>query len=185
MQYIVQHPEELQQIHHSSGIKIGNFRYQPNKTLITDNEKSYDIYENRVVLGFLLFLLHEIERIQKELSDIISQVPQKLIETDGYVTSSYFIYAKTLEAVKVLLNDVEKLHRKFTSLYYLYAKVLPIKPENCLQSHALQHCFAQFLNITKSTIVQLHGLAKVYLLFVKSNLCFRLLRSAPYMKFMF
>jgi len=129
LQYIVQHPEELQQIHHSSGIKIGNFRYQPNKTLITDNEKSYDIYENRVVLGFLLFLLHEIERIQKELSDIISQVPQKLIETDGYVTSSYFIYAKTLEAVKVLLNDVEKLHRKFTSLYYLYAKVLPIKPE--------------------------------------------------------
>ncbi len=130
LQYIAQHPEELQQIHHSSGIRIGNYRYQPNKTLITDNEKSYNIYENRVVLGFLLFLLHEIERIQKELSAIISRVPQKLMETNGYVTSAYFIYAKTLETVKVLLNDVQKLHQKFTSLYYLYAKALPIKPEN-------------------------------------------------------
>lgn len=130
LQYIAQHPEELQQIHHSSGIRIGNYRYQPNKTLVTDNDKSYNIYENRVVLGFLRFLLHEIERIQEELSAIINQVPQKLMETNGYITSAYFIYAKTLETVKLLLNDVQKLHRKFTSLYYLYAKVLPIKPEN-------------------------------------------------------
>lgn len=130
LQYIAQHPEELQQVHHSSGIRIGNYRYQPNKTLIIDNEKSYNIYENRVVLGFLLFLLHEIEHIQKELSAIVSRVPQKLMENNGYVTSSYFIYAKTLEVVKVLLNDVQELHRKFTSLYYLYARVLPIKPEN-------------------------------------------------------
>ena len=130
LQYIAQHPEELQQIPNSSGIRIGNYRYQPNKTLITDKEKSYNIYENRVVLGFLLFLLHEIERIQKELSAIINRVPQKLMEANGYVTSAYFIYAKTLETVKVLLNDVQKLHRKYTSLYYLYAKVFPIKPEN-------------------------------------------------------
>lgn len=129
LQYIVQHPEELQQVHHSSGIKIGNFRYQPNKTLITDNEKSYNIYENRVVLGFLLFLLHEVERIQKELSGVIGRVPQKLMETDDYITSSYFIYAKTIESVKVLLKDVQKLHRKYTSLYYLYTEALPIKPE--------------------------------------------------------
>ena len=129
LQYIVQHPEELQQVHHSSGIKIGNFRYQPNKALITDNEKSYNIYENRVVLGFLLFLLHEVERIQKELSGVIGQVPQKLMETDDYITSSYFIYAKTIESVKVLLKDVQKLHRKYTSLYYLYTEALPIKPE--------------------------------------------------------
>lgn len=52
------------------------------------------------------------------------------METNGYVTSAYFIYTKTLETVKVLLNDVQKLHQKFTSLYYLYAKALPIKPEN-------------------------------------------------------
>lgn len=129
LQHIVQHPEELQQVHHSSGIRIGNFRYQPNKTLITDNEKSYNIYENRVVLGFLLFLLHEVERIQNELSGIIVRVPQKLLETDDYITSSYFIYTKTIESVKVLLKDVQTLHRKFNSLYYLYTEVLPIKPE--------------------------------------------------------
>lgn len=130
LQYIAQHPEELQQVHHSSGIRIRNFRYQPNKTLVTDNEKSYNIYENRVVLGFLLFLLREIERIQTELSEIIGRVPQKIAETEGYVTSSYFIYEKTIEVIKILLEDVRDLHRRFTSLYYLYAEALPIKPEN-------------------------------------------------------
>lgn len=130
LQYIAQHPEELQQVHHSSGIRIRNFRYQPNKTLVTDNEKSYDIYENRVVLGFLLFLVHEIERIQTELSEIIGRVPQKIAETEEYVTSSYFIYEKTVEVIKILLEDVRDLHRRFTSLYYMYAEALPIKPEN-------------------------------------------------------
>lgn len=129
LQYIAQHPEELQRVYHSSGIQIGNFRYQPNKTLITDNEKSYDIYENRVVLGFLAFLVREIVRIEKELSDVVSRVPFKITETDGYVTSSYFIYEKTIDAIKILLGDIRDLHRRFTSLYYLYAEVFPIKPE--------------------------------------------------------
>ena len=129
LQYIAQHPEELQQVHHSSGIQIRNFRYQPNKTLVTDNEKSYNIYENRVVLGFLAFLVREIDRIEKELSEVISRVPIKIAETDGYVTSSYFIYEKTIDGIKIMLMDVRDLHRRFTALYYLYAEVFPIKPE--------------------------------------------------------
>lgn len=129
LQYIAQHPEELQPVHHSSGIQIRNFRYQPNKTLITDNTKSYNIYENRVILGFLVFLVREIDRIEKELSEVISRVPSKIAETDGYVTSSYFIYEKTIDAIKIMLDDVRELHRRFNSLYYLYAEVLPIKPE--------------------------------------------------------
>ncbi len=129
LQYIAQHPEELQQVWDSSGIKVGNFRYQPNKTLITDNTKSYNIYENRVVLGFLIFLLHEVERIQKDLTSIVNGVPQKLMETDDYITSSYFIYAKTIESVKIILKDIQNLHRKYTTLYNLYSKILPIKPE--------------------------------------------------------
>ena len=129
LQYIAQHPEELQQVYHSSGIQIRNFRYQPNKTLVTDNEKSYNIYENRVVLGFLAFLIREIDRIEKELSEIVLRVPIKITEADGYVTSSYFIYEKTIDAIKIMLSDVRDLHRRFTSLYYLYADVLPVKPE--------------------------------------------------------
>ena len=127
LQYIVRHPEELQRIQHSSGIKVGNYRYQPNKTLVTSNRKSYDIYENRVILGFLLHLLHEVKRIHQELSLIVDQIPQKPMETDEYITSSYFIYARTAESVKLLLQDVRKLQHKYTSLYYSYAEILPIK----------------------------------------------------------
>jgi len=129
LRYIVQHPEELQKIQHPSGIKVGSYRYQPNKTLVTNNRKSYDIYENRVVLGFLLHLLREINRIHQELSHIIDQIPQKPMETNDYITSSYFIYAKTAEFVKIRLQDMRDLQRKYTSLYYLYAEALPIKTE--------------------------------------------------------
>ncbi len=131
LQYIVQHPEELQKIQHSSGIKIRNYRYQPNKTLVTNNRKSFDIYENRVVLGFLLHLLHEVKRVQQELSRISDSIPQKPMETDDYITSSYFIYARTAESVRLLLQDVRRIQRKYTSLYYLYAEILPIKTAAC------------------------------------------------------
>lgn len=126
LQYMVQHPEELQKSRHSLGIRIGNFRYLPNKTLITSNEKSYDIYENHVVLGFLMFLLREVSRIQQELFATLHRVPQKTMETDDYITSSYFIYAQTIESVKLLLQDVQKLQHKYNSLYSLYSEVLPI-----------------------------------------------------------
>ena len=129
LRYIVRHPEELQRIRHPSGIRVGGYRYQPNKTLVTNNRKSCDIYENRVVLGFLLHLLREVRRIQQELSLIVDRIPPKPMETDEYITSSYFIYARTMESVKLLLQDVRRLQHKYTSLYYLYAEALSVKTE--------------------------------------------------------
>lgn len=127
LQYIAQHPEELQPVHYSTGIKVGGNFYQPNKTLITDNVKSVDIYENQVVVGFLMHLNIEIARIEQELISITSSVPQQIFETDDYITSSYFIYANTIASLKIFLNDVQKLRRKYEHLYTSYSAALPIK----------------------------------------------------------
>lgn len=127
LQYIAQHPEELQPVHYSTGIKVGRNFYQPNKTLITDNVKSVDIYENQVVIGFLMYLNAEIARIEQELISITSSVPQQIFETDDYVTSSYFIYANTIASLKILLTDVKKLRQKYDYLYISYSAVLPVK----------------------------------------------------------
>lgn len=48
VQFIAIHPDELRRINSHSGIRIGNSVYQPEKTLSMHNERSYDIYENRV-----------------------------------------------------------------------------------------------------------------------------------------
>ena len=141
LQYIAQHPEELQPVHHSTGIKVGKNFYQPNKTLVTDNVKSVDIYENQVVLGFLMYLNAEIVRIEQELISITSSVPQQIFETDDYVTSSYFIYANTIASLKILLSDVKKLRQKYEYLYTSYSAVLPIKATPITSLPRFTHLF--------------------------------------------
>lgn len=127
LQYIAQHPEELQPVHYSTGIKVGRNFYQPNKTLITDSVKSLDIYENQVVVGFLMHLNTEIKRIEQELISITSSVPQQVFETDDYITSSYFIYANTIASLKIILTDIEKLRQKYEHLCISYSAILPTK----------------------------------------------------------
>lgn len=129
LQYIAQHPEELQPVYHSAGIRVGKNYYQPNKTLVTNNIKSYDIYENCVVVGFLKYLNAEVGRIEQELISITTSVPQQLLETDEYVTSSYFIYASTISALKIILADIRKLRQKYEHLYFSYSSILPINAE--------------------------------------------------------
>lgn len=141
LQYIVQHPEELQPVHYSTGIKVGRNFYQPNKTLITDNVKSVDIYENQVVIGFLMHLNTEIARIEQELISITSSVPQQIFEKDDYITSSYFIYANTMASLKLLLTDIKKLRQKYEYLYISYSAALPVKATPITSLPRFTHIF--------------------------------------------
>ena len=128
IQHIIQNPSELQRIYNYSGIKIGNYRYQPNKTLITNNTKSFDIYENRIIISFLYTLNQQLDKLENEIYKIILSFPKRPLETDEYITSSYFIYYNNIKALKNTLNDVRDLHNKFAELYCAYALVLPVKP---------------------------------------------------------
>ena len=127
IQYMVQHPEELQRIPGNAGVKIGNYRYQPNKTLITNSVHSFDIYENRCIVGFLQTMVEETATMEAELKDAIAGVPNNPRETDDYVTSSYFIYINTAETLRVVLNDVREMHKKYYDLFTAYSKILPVK----------------------------------------------------------
>lgn len=141
LQYIALHPEELQPVHYATGIKAGRCFYQPNKTLITDNVKTADVYENQIVLGFLMHLNNEIARIEQELDSIISNVPQQVYETDDYVTSSYFIYANTIASLEILLRDIKKLRQKYEHLYLSYSDVFLIKPYPVTKLPRFTHIF--------------------------------------------
>ncbi len=193
LQYIAQHPEELQSVHHFTGIKVGKNFYQPNKTLLTDSVKSVDIYENRVVIGFLMHLNTEIARIEQELISITENIPQHVFETDGYVTSSYFIYANTIASLKIILADVKKLRQKYEHLYVSYSAALPIIPspiagpprfthlfKSIQQYHQIYHCALSWFSmgvfslneehfmlsfIKMSTLYEVYVLAKIVFYF--------------------
>ena len=127
IQHMAQHPEELQRVAGNTGIKIGNARYLPNKTLINNSVHSFDIYENRYIVGFLQSMINETSAIESELKDAIAGVPNNPRETDDYVTSSYFIYINTAETLRVVLADVRRLRKKYHDLYSAYSKALPVK----------------------------------------------------------
>ena len=53
--FIVTHPQYLSMAK-DGPVKFKSNTYIPRKTLVSSNRKSYDIYENRIVLGFLKYL---------------------------------------------------------------------------------------------------------------------------------
>ena len=126
-QYMAQHPEELHHVPGNTGIKSGFKYYQPNKTLITKNVPSFDIYENQFVISFLKNIINEISSFEHEISDALSHLPTVPKETDNYVTSSYFVYVNTIETLRVTLVDIKKLHKDFNHLFFTYSKILPVK----------------------------------------------------------
>ena len=127
IQYMAQHPEELHHVPGNTGIKSGFKYYQPNKTLITKNVPSFDIYENQYVVSFLKNIINEISSFEHEINDALSHLPTVPKETDNYVASSYFVYVNTTETLRVTLADIKKLHKDFNNLFFTYSKILPVK----------------------------------------------------------
>jgi len=125
LQHIAEHPEELYRVPSSAGIRVGNERYQPSKTLITTPVKSFDIYENQVIIGFIQTLLRRTNSIIEEIEKLQANLPSKLVERDGYVSSSYFIYANAVASLRGAVKKVQMLQHSFSNLYSAYSKLFP------------------------------------------------------------
>ena len=67
MVYISTHVDELQRVNINSGIKFNNQFFQPKTTLVKSVQYTTDIYENRVIVGFIL-------KIIVELGEMLSQL---------------------------------------------------------------------------------------------------------------
>lgn len=127
IRYILQHPVELKQASTSVGIKFGNRSYQPDRALITNNVQSFDIYENRQIIGFLQTLLGEIKKVQREINALIDSVPTFPDESGDYVASAYFLFVNTVETLKAMLVDLSILEKQFMSLTSAYSTIFKIE----------------------------------------------------------
>ena len=92
VQFIVTHPEELRRINSHSGIRIGNSVYQPEKTLSMHNERSCDIYENRVILGFIRKMIDSVDELYEHCRSSLEQIPGNENYGDEYIYSSFFMF---------------------------------------------------------------------------------------------
>lgn len=67
IRYITNNIDELAVVNYDTGIRYNNQYYQPNRVLVERNSYSYDVYENRIIVGFLKTLASEINVTIKSL----------------------------------------------------------------------------------------------------------------------
>lgn len=127
MQYIVQHPEELCQVNSNVGVKINNKVYHPNKTLITEDVRLHDIYENRVVVGFIRTLISGVDTLVENTKNLISKIPSEDAGTGEYVHSSLFIFSHTAKMLRECLARLLAVKKKLSLLWHSYNSILNVK----------------------------------------------------------
>lgn len=126
LQYIASHPEQLKPVNSTSGVRMGNRIYHPEKTLSLQNVNSYDIYENRVILGFLRRMVDEVELLREHCLKLMTQIPNNEVYSQEYIYSSFFMFAETHRMLKIGLQKLTILYDKFTQLWRMYYSIFSI-----------------------------------------------------------
>lgn len=129
LKYIVSHPEQLNLVNSNIGVRMGKRVYQPEKTLSLKNVNSFDIYENRIVLGFLRMMIDEILELKKRCEKLLQQVPKGEDYSNEYIYSSFFMFAETKRMLEKEIQQLSCLYDKFTRLWGMYHDVLIIPVE--------------------------------------------------------
>lgn len=126
LSYTATHPEYLRQVNSTQGIFIGNRVYQPQKTETVQNTRSYDIYENRVILAFLRNMIDSVQSLQGYCCNLLSKIPNDEDYSSEYIYSSFFMFSETRKMIEDGKTQLEKLSEKFIYLWGMYSDILRI-----------------------------------------------------------
>ena len=119
VKYIASHTNCL--VPAQKGIKYDNDKYcQPTKVLSEQKERTFDVYENRVVMGFLKTILQEIQSMisdtQKELNALPeNKDPEKL--------------KKELKELKDIRSKYVNTQKKYDDIFRINARALRALPQ--------------------------------------------------------
>lgn len=125
IQYIANNIDELAVVNYDTGIRYNNQYYQPNRILVEKNSYSYDVYENRVIVGFLKKLVSEINITIKSLMEK-TYLKNRNSTKDGYIDSMYQIFSRSIKRINGYIDSLKNLQDKYQQLYYFYTKLFHI-----------------------------------------------------------
>ena len=129
IQYISQHPDELRRTTGNTGIVINGYRYQPERTLITQNQINYEIDENRAILGFVDLLSRDIKLLKKQLDDLLQNNEYDSYEDGDYVSSTYYVYVSTINMLSKMKTQIEGLEKRVMAIQLAYHTVFRFKTD--------------------------------------------------------
>lgn len=128
IRHIVIHPEELKAVGYNTGIKYNNQYYQPQNTIINSVDYSYDIYENRVIVGFLKTIIDELNGMRKTIEIHKNQFHVYRTQNQ-YIKSSYYIYSRNNRILSEYLSTIDILIVKFQKILLMYKALFKINPD--------------------------------------------------------
>lgn len=127
MQYMALHPEQLHQVNSTTGIRINNKVYHPNKTLVIEDRRSHDIYENRIIVGFLRTMIFNIDTLIEQTESLLHSIPSEDEPVGDYVYSSLFIFAHTAKMLQECRNRLLVVKQKIAQLWQMYSSIMSVE----------------------------------------------------------
>lgn len=131
--YIVSHPEQLQQVKYKTGIYIQGYNFQPKKTLVSTVYENSNIYENRVIIGFLSYLKTYLTT-KKTLAQQILAHSNTIIESKttlkpGYILSDEMINLFITTDLEKYICEVETKLKETQKVYIQYRRIFNCEEE--------------------------------------------------------
>lgn len=127
MQYIALHPEQLRRVNSTIGVRIKNRVYHPNKTLVIEDLRSRDIYENRIVVGFLRTMIFNVNNLIDNASTLLNSIPTENDQVGEYIYSSLFIFAHTAKMLQECRDRLVTTKKKLEMLLQLYNGIMTVE----------------------------------------------------------
>lgn len=146
LRWIVCNPDYLERTRTNTGIIVNGDFYIPSKVKTYKNNHSYDVYENRIILGFistvLIYVESQLDGFRNELSElssipdkIVKQLPNtheltgrciyiyykgimdRFIERKEQLQELLFKYERALNCNYEIINAIPKLTNTFKEVY--------------------------------------------------------------------
>lgn len=128
--YIVMHPEQLMRTSVSTGIRVHKQNYIPNKTLVEENAVDYDIYENRIIVGFLRSLYVMVKNLTDEIDKRMKQFPDIQEIEKGYFLSAAFAFSAAKQRLAKNKAQFDLLCENIEEIYIQYCEALPVSKQD-------------------------------------------------------
>lgn len=118
IQYIASHPEELYEVDFYTGINYGQRHFQPENTLVSNGKYSCNIYENRIITGFISTVILELENSKKNIKNNNIHIIGDYFESKKIIDS--FIKRSSDEYI----NKIDRYIESFQILWFRYKEIL-------------------------------------------------------------
>lgn len=121
-QWLMNHSEQLSEIQYYGGIEYQGKNYLPFYMKTNKKYKSYDVYENRVVVNFLCTVLNSAREIYKELQKDILKESDIFVKLQGNVSKGYTAPIITIKSYQIIFFEelLKKLDDYIHVLEFLY-----------------------------------------------------------------